>query len=127
MSERSFSLFPIGIVHSSLISSEGCPKQGGEGVPETSLEVYAPFAKGIDGITVGSEILVLTWLHKAQRELLRVHPRIDVNQPLRGVFATRSPDWPNPIGLHRVGVVEIKESGHIRIHPLEALGRYTHH
>lgn len=121
MSKSSFSLLPVGIVHSSLTSCGGCPKQGGEGAPDAWLEIYAPFAEGMNGITVGSEILPLTWLHKARRDLLKVHPRGDAKQPLRGVFATRSPDRPNPIGLHRVEVLEIKEPGHIRVRPLEAL------
>ena len=121
MSERPFSLFPIGIVHSSLTSCEDCPKQGGEGAPGAWLEIYTPFVEGIHGITVGSEILIFTWLHKATRDLLRVHPRGDASRPLRGVFATRSPERPNPIGLHRVEVLEIQESGRIRVRPLEAL------
>ena len=121
MSESPLSLVPIGIVHSSLTSCDGCPKQGREGAPEAWVEVYAPFGEGIDGITIGSEILILTWFHKATRGLLKVHPRGDANRPLRGVFATRSPDRPNPIGLHRVEVLEIKKTGHIRVRPLEAL------
>jgi tRNA-Thr(GGU) m(6)t(6)A37 methyltransferase TsaA len=121
MSESPFSLMPVGIVHSSLASCDGCPKQGRQGAPEAWVEVYTPFGEGIDGITIGSEILILTWLHKATRDLLKVHPRGDANRPLRGVFATRSPDRPNPIGLHRVEVLEIKETGHIRVRPLEVL------
>ncbi len=121
MNESSFSLLSVGIVHSSLTSCEGCPKQGREGAPEAWLEIYSPYVEGLDGITVGSEILILTWLHKATRDIQKVHSRGDASRPLRGVFATRSADRPNPIGLHRVEVLEIREPGHIRVRPLEAV------
>ncbi len=112
---------PNGIVHSSLKSCEGCPKQGWEGAPDAWLEVYKAFTAALDGITVGSEILILTWLHEGRRDLLKVHPRGNPNEHLRGVFATRSADRPNPIGLHRVIVLEIQKPDRIRVQPLEAL------
>jgi tRNA-Thr(GGU) m(6)t(6)A37 methyltransferase TsaA len=75
----------------------------------------------LEGLVVGREILVFTWFHEADRELLKVHPRGDINRPIRGVFSTRSPDRPNPIGLHRVVIVEIQDNCRIRVRPLEAL------
>ena len=72
------------------------------------------------GITVGDELILLTWLHIAQRDVLQVHPRGDINRPLTGVFATRSPDRPNPVGLHRVSVLEVAEHK-LRVAPLEAI------
>ncbi len=121
MKDAQYFLRPVGIVHSSLRSREGCPKQGWEGAPDAWLEIDPAFTDALDGIAVGSDILILTWLHKGRRDLLRVHPRGNPDEPLRGVFATRSPDRPNPIGLHRVEVLEIQESVRIRVGPLEAL------
>ena len=94
--------------------------QGDEGGPEAWLELTSGTAPGLMGITAGDELIVLTWLHLAQRDVLQVHPRGDVNRPLTGVFATRSPDRPNPVGLHRVSVLEV--SGRkLRVAPLEAI------
>jgi tRNA-Thr(GGU) m(6)t(6)A37 methyltransferase TsaA len=121
MNDAQYLLKPVGIVRSPLTSCEYCPKQGWEGAPDAWLEIYAPFTEGLDGIAVGSEILILTWLHAGRRDLLRVHPRGNLKEPLRGVFATRSPDRPNPIGLHRAEVLEILEPGRIRVKPLEAI------
>ena len=121
MKDTPYLLWPVGIVYSSLRAFEGCPKQGWEGAPDAWLEIYAAFTEALDGIAVGSHIFILTWLHKGRRNLLKVHPRGNPNEPLRGVFATRSPDRPNPIGLHRVEVLEIQKPGRIRVRPLEAL------
>jgi len=121
MKDARYFLRPVGIVRSSLRSREGCPKQGWEGAPDAWLEIFPAFTDALDGIAVGSDILILTWLHKGRRDLLRVHPRGNPDEPLRGVFATRSPDRPNPIGLHRVEVLEFQESDRIRVEPLEAL------
>ncbi len=121
MKEVRYLLQPVGIVRSSLKSREGCPKQGSEGAPDAWLEIYPAFADALDGIAVGNDILILTWLHEGRRDLLRVHPRGNPDEPLRGVFATRSPDRPNPIGLHRAEVLEIQELDRIRVRPLEAL------
>ena len=94
--------------------------QGDEGAPEAWLELTPMAAPGLMGIKAGDELLLLTWLHLAQREVLQVHPRGDVNRPLTGVFATRSPDRPNPVGMHRVSVLEV--SGRkLRVAPLEAI------
>jgi len=121
MKDAQYLLWPVGIVHSPLRTCEGCPKQGWEGAPDAWLEIYTAFADALDGIAVGSEVLILTWLHKGRRDLLKVHPRGNPNEPLQGVFATRSPDRPNPIGLHRVEVLEIQKPDRIRVRPLEAL------
>ncbi len=121
MKDAQYLLRPVGIVHSSLRSCESCPKQGWEGAPDARLEIYTAFEDALDGIAVGSDILILTWLHKGRRDLLKVHPRGNPDEPLRGVFATRSPDRPNPIGLHRAEVLEIQKPGWIRVRPFEAL------
>ena len=120
MSSTVFTIEPIGVVRSELTRLEDAPMQGDEGAPEAWLELTPAFAQGILGITAGDEIIVLTWLHLAERDVLQVHPRGDLNRPLTGVFATRSPDRPNPVGLHRVSVLEIAE-GKLRVAPLEAI------
>jgi tRNA-Thr(GGU) m(6)t(6)A37 methyltransferase TsaA len=114
-------LRPIGVVRSSLKRREECPHQGWEGAPEAWLEIDPAFADGLDGIAPGSEVILLTWFHEAQRNVLKVHPRGNLERPLRGVFSTRSPDRPNPIGLHRVEVLAIEEGTRLRVCPLEAL------
>ena len=83
------------------------PRQGNEGGPDAWLDVIPSVAEGLQGISLGDEIILLTWLHESRPDVLKTHPRSDKNRPLRGVFATRSPDRPNPIGLHRVIVLEI--------------------
>ncbi|MBU1041595.1 MAG: SAM-dependent methyltransferase, partial [Proteobacteria bacterium] len=97
------------------------PKSGDEGAPEAWLELDAAYAPALLGLTVGSRILVVTWLHQGDRSTLQCHPRADKARPLRGVFATRSPDRPNPIGLHEVTLLEITEPARLRVHPLEAI------
>jgi tRNA-Thr(GGU) m(6)t(6)A37 methyltransferase TsaA len=94
--------------------------QGDEGAPEAWLELPSSMAQGLIGIQPGDELIVLTWLHLAERNVLQVHPRGDLNRPRTGVFATRSPDRPNPIGLHRVSVLEVMEQK-LRVTPLEAI------
>ncbi len=120
MTTRDLSLSPIGHVRSPLTTRDEAPRQGSEGAPDAWLELQPGALAGIDGISVGQEILVLTWLHQARRDVLKVHPRSDPALPLCGVFATRSPDRPNPIGLHRVRVVEL-DRGRIKVGPLEAI------
>lgn len=120
MNDTKFTIEPIGHVHSSLTSRENAPMQGDEGAPDAWLELTPEMAQGLLGIEPGDELLILTWLHLAERDVLQVHPRGDVNRPLSGVFATRSPDRPNPIGLHRVSVLEI-DGQRLRVGPLEAI------
>jgi len=120
MMSASYTLEPIGFVRSELTKREEAPMQGEEGAPNAWLELTAQAAQGLMGINVGDDLLVLTWLHLAQRDVLQVHPRGDITRPLTGVFATRSPDRPNPVGLHHVSVLEIMENN-LRVAPLEAI------
>jgi tRNA-Thr(GGU) m(6)t(6)A37 methyltransferase TsaA len=115
-----YSIEPIGTVRSSLTSREDAPRQGDEGAPEAWLELDPQFALGLTGIRVGDDLFLLTWLHLADRELLQVHSRGDRSRPLNGVFATRSPNRPNPIGLHRVTVLKVTPNK-LRVAPLEAI------
>lgn len=94
--------------------------QGGEGAPEAWVEVAEDVADGLDGIAAGQDVVLVTWLHEARRDVLKVHPRDDARRPLAGVFATRSPDRPNPLGLHRVRVLAITGRA-LRVGPLEAI------
>jgi len=110
----------IGVIRSSLKNRSGAPKQGSEGAPDAWMEVK-PFAtEALDGLKAGDEIIVLTWLHQARREVLKVHPRSDRKRPLTGVFATRSPDRPNPVGMHRVWIRSM-DGRKLRIGPIEAI------
>jgi tRNA-Thr(GGU) m(6)t(6)A37 methyltransferase TsaA len=113
-------LVAIGTVRSPLTDRAAAPKQGDEGAPEATLEFDAGVADALDGVAAGDELLVLTWLDRARRDVLRVRPRDDPARPVRGVFTTRSPDRPNPIGLHRVRVVAV-DGLHLRVRDLEAL------
>ena len=113
-------LRPIGVLQSRLKSRVRAPKQGREGAPDAWLELLPRFARALDGIAVGDALIVVTWLHQARRDLLRVHPRDNTALPLKGVFATRSADRPNPLGLHTVIVKGIK-ANRLRIGPIEAV------
>ncbi|HEX4441598.1 MAG TPA: tRNA (N6-threonylcarbamoyladenosine(37)-N6)-methyltransferase TrmO [Thermoanaerobaculia bacterium] len=110
----------VGAIRSTLKARSAAPRQGAEGAPDGWLEVCPRFAAGIRGLAVGDEVLVVTWLHRARRDVLRVHPRSDRRNPLAGVFATRSPDRPNPLGLHRVTVREV-DGARLRVGPIEAI------
>jgi tRNA-Thr(GGU) m(6)t(6)A37 methyltransferase TsaA len=114
------SLNAIGIIRSSLKAPAKAPKQGSEGGPDAWLEVSPLVAEGLEGLTVGDDIIVVSWLHLASRDTLKVHPRNDKRNPLMGVFATRSPDRPNPLGLHRVTVQRI-DRNRLLIGPIEAI------
>src|SRR5688500_13064058 len=94
----------IGVVRSPLQSLADAPLQNIEGAPDAWLELDEALADGLDGIEIGDELIVLTWFHLSRRDVLKLHPRGDPRNPITGVFATRSPDRPNPIGLHRVRV-----------------------
>jgi tRNA-Thr(GGU) m(6)t(6)A37 methyltransferase TsaA len=113
-------LVAIGTVHSPLKHRDDAPKQGDEGAPEAWLEIDPAVADGLDGIADRDELLVFTWLDRAERDVLRVNPRNDPARGFQGVFSTRSPDRPNPIGLHRVTVLE-RNGARLRVSGLEAL------
>jgi tRNA-Thr(GGU) m(6)t(6)A37 methyltransferase TsaA len=120
MSQASYDVVAIGRVESPLTDKATAPKQGHEGSPEAWVVFDPAVLDGLDGIAAGDEVILLTWLDRADRDVLRVHPRDDVDNPLRGVFGTRSADRPNPIGLHPVQIVEI-DGGRMRVRNLEAL------
>lgn len=113
-------LTPVGVVRSPLRDRAEAPRQGSEGAPDALIVVESSFAAALDGVQVGDELLVLTWLHEADRRILQVHPRDDGRRPLTGVFATRSSDRPNPIGIHRVTVHAVDEL-RLEVGPLEAI------
>jgi tRNA-Thr(GGU) m(6)t(6)A37 methyltransferase TsaA len=115
-----YELRAIGRVESSLVDRDDAPKQGDEGAPEAWIAFDPAVRDAYGDIAAGDELLVLTWLHLAQRNKLRVHPRSDPARALTGVFSTRSPDRPNPIGLHRVDVVAV-DGDRIRVRDLEAV------
>lgn len=120
MSETEYRLSPIGVLHSPIKQLAEAPRQGNEGAPDAWVEVDAGVVEGLEGMVVGDEVIVITWLHQSRRDILQVYPRNDMSLPLTGVFATRSPDRPNPLGLHRVKVLEIVEN-RIKVGPIEAL------
>ena len=115
-----YELHAIGRVESALVDRDDAPKQGDEGAPEAWIAFDSAVRDAYADIAAGDEVLVLTWLHLAQRDKLRVHPRSDPARALTGVFSTRSPDRPNPIGLHRVDVVAV-DGDRIRVRDLEAV------
>ena len=114
------SLVPIGRVESPLTDPADAPKQGFEGGPDAWLVFEPRVLDALDGLEPGARVIVLTWLDRADRDTLRVHPRDDVSNPLLGVFGTRSADRPNPIGLHEVKVLAV-EGNRVRVSDLEAL------
>jgi len=113
-------LRPVGVIRSVLKDRREAPKQGSEGAPDAWIEIFPFSLQALDGIAVGDEVILLTWLHRARRDVMKVHPRSDPKRPLTGVFATRSPDRPNPIGLHRVTVLKVQKN-RVRIRPIEAI------
>jgi tRNA-Thr(GGU) m(6)t(6)A37 methyltransferase TsaA len=117
---KAFSIEPIGVIRSEIKNKEDAPLFYTEGAPNAFLEILPAYLEGMHRVQAGDEIIVITWLHRARRDLLKVHPRGDLSKPLTGVFLTRSPDRPNPLGLHRVRVLEI-DRGRLHIGPIEAI------
>ena len=115
----------VGVVESSLADQGEAPKQADEGAPPATLRIEPQYAACCEGLRAGDHVLVLTWLDRADRTVQAVHPRGDASRPLQGVFATRAPARPNPIGLHRVELVAISggsgEARALRVDGLEAL------
>ena len=120
MSGADLTLVPVGRVESPLSDAARAPKQGFEGGPDAWLVFEPDVAEALDGLMPGARVMVLTWLDRADRTVLRVHPRDDESNPMRGVFTTRSADRPNPIGLHEVKVLAV-EGNRVRVSDLEAL------
>jgi tRNA-Thr(GGU) m(6)t(6)A37 methyltransferase TsaA len=120
MSLPEYQLHPIGIIRSPIKRRGEGPKQGREGASDAWLDIDPTFSQGLEGIAVEDEIIVITWLHVARRDESKVHPRGDQHQPMAGVFSTRSPDRPNPLGLHRVRVIDIVGS-RLKVGPIEAI------
>lgn len=120
MTEARFEVRAIGFVESPLMDRASAPRQGDEGAPDAWLVFEPDVVDGLEGIAASDALLVFTWLDRAQRDVLRVHPRGDFERAEQGVFNTRSPDRPNPIGLHRVEVVSV-EGRRARVRSLEAL------
>ncbi|MBS1800080.1 MAG: tRNA (N6-threonylcarbamoyladenosine(37)-N6)-methyltransferase TrmO [Acidobacteria bacterium] len=113
-------LAPVGHIRSSLKERKNAPRQAAEQAPAAAIEVLPAFSHAIEGLRPGDEIWILTWLHEADRDTLKVHPRSDPRNPLTGVFATRSPDRPNPIGLHRATIVKL-EGALVYVDAIEAI------
>ena len=120
LTDPTYELRPIGRVESPLTDRAAAPKQGDEGAPRARVVFLPEFREAASGLREGDEVLVLTWLHLGRRDVLSVHPRGDAKRPLTGVFATRSPDRPNPIGLHAVAIEAVEEDA-ITVRDLEAI------
>jgi tRNA-Thr(GGU) m(6)t(6)A37 methyltransferase TsaA len=114
------SLHPIGYVSSPLTDPALAPKQGSEGGPAAWIDIREEFTDAMDGLRVGQNVILITWLHRGERSVLKVHPRDDHTAPMKGVFATRSADRPNPLGLHPVTILRM-EGRRIEVGPLEAV------
>jgi tRNA-Thr(GGU) m(6)t(6)A37 methyltransferase TsaA len=120
VTEGSYEVMTIGKVESLLTDLDSAPKQGDEGAPDAWLVFEPGVLDALEGIRPGDEVIVLTWLHRARRDVLRVHPRGDPSRAQQGVFNTRSPHRPNPVGLHAVEILSI-DGGNVRVSKLEAL------
>jgi len=111
---------PVGYVRSRLKKRKNAPRQGYLGAPEATIEILPRFAKCLDRVAEGDEVILITWLHEARRNVMKVHPGRDKKNPLAGVFGTRSPDRPNPLGLHGVKILD-RDGLQLRVAPLEAI------
>ncbi|HEU5245799.1 MAG TPA: tRNA (N6-threonylcarbamoyladenosine(37)-N6)-methyltransferase TrmO [Candidatus Udaeobacter sp.] len=117
---KHFRIKPVGFIRSDLKRREEAPRQGREGAPNALIEVLPSYVKALHRMQVGDEIIIISWLHRAERNVLEVHPRADASRPLTGVFSTRSPDRPNPLGLHRVKVLKMTQDK-LHVGPIEAI------
>ena len=115
-----FTIYAIGYLRSTLCDLDDAPRQGTEGAPDAWLELDDAYRTAMNGIAVGDELVVIAWLHRADRNVLEVHPRGETSNPLAGVFATRSPHRPNPLGLHRVTVRAI-DGTRLLVGPIETI------
>jgi tRNA-Thr(GGU) m(6)t(6)A37 methyltransferase TsaA len=120
MKRKYFRIKPIGFIHSDLKCREDAPRQGREGAPKAFIELLSSYTNALHRMQVGDEIIIISWLHRARRNVMDVHPRGDASRPLTGAFSTRSPDRPNPMGLHRVKVFTMK-GGRLHVSPIEAI------
>ncbi len=120
VSDEGFNVRPVGWVESPLTDRATAPKQGDEGAPDAWLNFHGDVAEALRNLEIGADVLLLTWLDQARRDVLTVRPRDDQTRPETGVFSTRSPDRPNPIGLHRVTILAI-DGRRVRVRNLEAL------
>lgn len=114
-------LHPVGTVRSTLTQRKGAPRQGDEGAPAAWIDFDPAYVEALDGLAAGDEVLLFTWLHEGRRGTLRVHPRTAPPGVEMGVFATRSPDRPNPIGLHRATILQIVDGCRMEVSALEAI------
>lgn len=117
---KEYAVKPIGFIRSPIKNRKDAPRFYTEGAPNAVLELIPKYRDGLDQMKVGDEVIVITWLHRTHRRILKVHPRGDSSRPLTGVFMTRSPDRPNPLGLHRAKVLEINANS-LLIGPIEAI------
>ena len=113
-------LRPIGVVRSSIRDSAAAPRQSDEGAPEAWLVFQPDVIEALRNVAPGDQMILITWLHQARRDVLRVHPRGDLSRPEEGVFSTRSPHRPNPLGLHRVEITAV-DGGRLKVRSLEAI------
>jgi tRNA-Thr(GGU) m(6)t(6)A37 methyltransferase TsaA len=120
MTDSSYVLRPIGRVESPLVDRDAAPRQGDEGAPDSWLVFDPAVREGLRDLRVGTEMILLTWFDRASRDVLAVHPRGDLARPETGVFSTRSPDRPNPVGLHRVEILAL-DGLRVQVRNLEAL------
>ena len=117
---KSYSVVSVGFIRSELKTRAQAPRFYTEGAPDAFLELSPAYRPGMSRVRVGDELIVITWLHRSRRDVLQVHPQGDARKPLTGVFLTRSPDRPNPLGLHRVTVRDVRRDGLV-IGPIEAI------
>lgn len=111
----------IGKINSILKTIEECPLQEFENAPESEISIFPEYIEGIKDLIIGAEVILLTWLHKADRNVIKCVPRKNYESPLTGVFSTRSPDRPNPIGIHKVKVLSVSDKGIIKVPALEVI------